>query len=294
MKIFKQNYPLFLIFPLIMLISALTYGQSVEVILSKENLIQKTGSNEKQECYKIALKNKSGKPVGLAGQNYRLYYNSDAVILDEGSIQSYLPKSYSPLQLVQHNFDVDATGFGVLPFDNHLGFINLANDYNLSSAAPVMIGVGETVDVAQLCLNITDESQESQITWAREDLTQTYATAFVEIATVEGTRLKKMHIDGLSVLGTRTSLWQEGSVLGLEYFPNPFKDHLEIKFNHALNEQAHLEVMDIFGSLLQSKDLNNGTSQVTIDGADLPGGALLIKIRQGDGDTAIFKAIKIK
>lgn len=294
MKIFKQNYPLFLIFPLIMLISALTYGQSVEVILSKENLIQKTGSNEKQECYKIALKNKSGKPVGLAGQNYRLYYNSDAVILDEGSIQSYLPKSYSPLQLVQHNFDVDATGFGVLPFDNHLGFINLANDYNLSSATPVMIGVGETVDVAQLCLNITDESEESQITWAREDLTQTYATAFVEIATVEGTRLKKMHIDGLSVLGTRTSLWQEGSVLGLEYFPNPFKDHLEIKFNHALNEHAQLEVMDIFGSLLQSKDLNNGTSQVTIDGADLPEGALLIKIRQGEGETAIFKAIKIK
>lgn len=294
MKIFKQNYPLFLIFPLFMLLSALTYGQSVEVILSKENLIQKTGSSEKQECYKIALKNKSGKPVGLAGQNYRLYYNSDAVILDEGSIQSYLPKSYSPLKLVQHNFDVDATGFGVLPFDNHLGFINLANDYNLSSVAPVEIGVGETVDVAQLCLNITDESQESQITWAREDLTQTYATAFVEIATVEGTRLKKMHIDGLSVLGTRTSLWQEGSVLGLEYFPNPFKDHLEIKFNHALNEEAQLEVMDIFGSLLQSKDLNNGTSHVTIDGTGLPEGALLIKIRQGDGETAIFKAIKTK
>lgn len=294
MKIFTQNYPVFLIFPFLIMISTISYGQSVEVILSKEVVNQKNESNQMQECYKIALKNKSSKSVGLAGQNYRLYYNSDAVILDEGSIQSYLPKSYSSLKLVQHNFDVDATGFGALPFDSHLGFINLANDYNLSSSGPVEIGVGETVSVGQLCLNITDASKESQITWAREDLTQTYATAFVEIASIEGTRLKKMHIDGLSVIGTRTSLWQEGGVLSLEYFPNPFKDHLEIKFNHALNDHAQLEVMDIFGSVLQSKDLNNGTDHVRIDGSSLPEGALLIKIRQADGETSTFKAIKTK
>ncbi|MCZ2102254.1 MAG: hypothetical protein LC107_12045, partial [Chitinophagales bacterium] len=200
----------------------LAYGQSVTVILSKTNIADQKRDAGNQECYKIQLKNKSSKPIGLAGQNYRLYYNSDAVILDENDIENFLPDTYTSLELIQHEFDVDATGFGILPYESHLGFINLATDYKLSSGSPVMLGVGKTIDVAGLCFYISDSKQSSDLTWAHEDVTQSYATAFVEIATVEGSRLKKLHIDDLVVEGTATSVWQQERVLNFDYFPNPF------------------------------------------------------------------------
>ncbi len=287
-----QNPLQYLLFSTMTMLSAPAFSQSVEVILSKEDVSQQSLAHKTVDCYKIALKNKSSKPVGLAGQNYRLYYNSDAVMLEDASIKSQLPASYTPMKLVQHTFDADATGFGVLPFESHLGFINLANDYNLSSAAPVTIGVGETADIADLCFNVTDASQDSGLTWAREDLTQSYATAFVEIARVEGNKLKKMKIDGLTVLGTRSSIWQEGSVVSMEYFPNPFRDQLEIKLNHALEANAEMDVLDVFGRLIQTQELKKGTDHISLKGDKFPAGALLIKIRQGNGDIATFKAIK--
>lgn len=294
MKISNVSNLRFLMLPLAMLLTFFTYGQSVVVVLNKEVGKDQRSDISNQECYKIQLKNKSSKAVGLAGQNYRLYYNSDAVILDESNIQNYLPKSYTAMNLVQHVYDVNATGFGVLPFESHLGFINLATDYKLSSGMPAMIGTGETVDIAKMCFNITDASKDGELIWAREDLTQTYATAFVEIASVQGNRLKKMYIDDLVVTGTRALIWQKESVANLDFFPNPFKDQLEIKFNYALTDNAELEVLDIFGRLLQSKELNIGEDRAIIKGDDLPAGALVIKIKQQNGDIATFKAMKTK
>ena len=280
--------------PLIMLSVIFVYGQSVVVVLNKEVGKDHRSDISNQECYKIQLKNKSSKAVGLGSQNYRLYYNSDAVILDESNIQNFLPKSYTAMNLVQHEYDVNATGFGVLPFESHLGFINLATDYKLASKSPVVIEAGESVDIAEICFNISDNAKDADLTWARADLTQTYATAFVEIASVQGNRIKKMHIDDLVVIGTRASIWQKESVANLDFFPNPFKDKLEIKFNYALTDNAELEVLDIFGRLLQSKELHMGEDHTIIKGDDLPAGALVIKINQQNGDIATFKAIKTK
>ncbi len=294
MKIFNKSNLRFLMLPFAMMLAIFTYGQNVVVTLSKDNSMVKQDAQQKQECYKIQIKNKSSKAVGLAGQNYRLYYNSNAVILDEEHIQSYLPETYTSMKVVQHVFDVDATGFGILPFESHLGFINLATDFKLSTAGPVSIGSGESVNVAGLCFNISDETLDSGLTWAKEDLTQTYATAFVEIAALEGNKLKKMHIDDLVVQGTTTSTWQQESVATLDFFPNPFTDQLGINFNHALEADAQLDVMDVFGRIFQTMELKKGTEKVSIKGADLPDGAILVKIRQQNGDIATFKAIKIK
>lgn len=292
MKIVTVRNLKFLLFPIMMLTTIITYGQSIVVILNKETKIDTNEEIDRKDCFKIQLKNKSSKSVGLAGQNYRLYYNSDAIILDEKQIQSFLPSSYTSINLIQHAYDVNATGFGVLPFESHLGFINLATDYLMSSGKPVTIGSSETVDIARLCFNVTDETKDADLTWAREDLTQTYATAFVEIASVQNNRLKKMHIDDLLVNGIKTSSWQKESVANLDFFPNPFKDKLEIKFNYALTENAELEIFDIFGKLLQTISLDAGADRVSLNGDDYQAGALVIKIKQQNGDISTFKAIK--
>ena len=78
----------------------------------------------------------------------------------------------------------------------------------------------------------------------------------------------------------------------MEYFPNPFRDQLEIKFNHALEANAEMDVLDVFGRLIQTQELKKGTDHISLKGDKFPAGALLIKIRQGNGDIATFKAIK--
>lgn len=294
MKIFNASNLKFLMLSLVMFLTVFTYGQSVVVVLNKDDSKDQRSDIHNQDCYKIQLKNKSTKVVGLAGQNYRLYYNSEAVMMDESSIQNFLPKSYTVLNLVQHAFDVNATGFGVLPFESHLGFINLATDYKLSSGMPVMIGVGETMDVARMCFDITDVSKDAALTWAKEDLTQTYATAFVEIASVQGNRLKKIQIDDLVVTGTRTTSLHDECATTLEFFPNPFKDVLEIKLSHPFNQVSQLEMYDVSGRLIISQAIEAGTDNIKIDGKTIHPGAVMVKISSNGQEVVTSKVIRIE
>ncbi|MCZ2100419.1 MAG: T9SS type A sorting domain-containing protein, partial [Chitinophagales bacterium] len=89
-------------------------------------------------------------------------------------------------------------------------------------------------------------------------------------------------------------VWQQERVLNFDYFPNPFTDQLDIKFNHVLDSDADLEVLDVFGRLLDSGSLVKGTDHITLKGEKYPDGALVIKITQNDGEVASFKAVKMK
>lgn len=143
-----------------------------------------------QQCYQVVLTNQSKNDITLAGQNYRLYYDSETAMLSEATIKSILPSQYTPMKLVQHHFDVDASGFGVLPYDAHLGFINLATDLNLSAASGISIPAGKNVATTSMCFDVV-EGKTLVFTWAQDQLTHTYATAFVELAMYDDNKLKK-------------------------------------------------------------------------------------------------------
>ena len=296
MKTLKRLHSRLLFVSLFLSTTFLMTGQSVVAVLEKESVLLKSDNNDvTTECYQVKLLNKSGKPIGLAGQNYRLYYDSDAAKLDEKSIVSYLPDAYTSLELVQHIYDADATGFGNLPFEQHLGFINLATDYKLSSASYAGIGVGEKINVGRLCFNLVAD-KDIQLTWAKQGLTEAYATAFVEIAQMDGKKLKKLDIEDLVVINKITTSVESvhGELGSLDYFPNPFNDRLEIKFSSALKVQAQLEVIDILGRSLYSEDLAKGTESVSVKGHGLPDGTLMIKLKQRDKEVAVFKVVKTK
>jgi hypothetical protein len=88
-----------------------------------------TSSWTTKRCYDVSLNMKATKDFFLTGQNYCPYYDIDGVLFDEKSITFRLLSPYTILDLVKHHFDVDRSGFGVLNYDNHLGFINLDSDY---------------------------------------------------------------------------------------------------------------------------------------------------------------------
>lgn len=247
-----------------------------------------------QRCYHITLTNQGSKAIALAGQNYRLYYDSETAMLAEKSVQSMLPQQYTPMKLVQHHFDADASGFGVLPYDAHLGFINLATDLNLDAARALTLPVGKDVAVAAMCFDVA-EGVTPQITWAQDNLTHTYATAFVELALMDDKGMTtKGAISTYKVVTERTSNVQEASVFTTKYFPNPFTDRLTVTFNQPLSQEAKVEISNVFGAVLRTMPLAIGATELFIDGQTLPEGALLIEIKTPDGSSSVMKAIKIK
>lgn len=244
-----------------------------------------------QNCYHITVENLSTKPISLAGQNYRLYYDSDALFFKETSLLSFLTSSYTPLKLVEHHFDADASGFGLLPYESHLGFINLATDYHIPSGRPLKLDVRKPLAIAQLCFDANPEKVH-RIDWANKDITKMYATAFVEITLLEGNELKRAQIDKLSVDQADLSSTEEQIIQEMSIFPNPFMDKLHVKFNRPLDDHGVVSIYDIFGKLIHTSYVFKGDTETTIKGTQLPEGALIIEIAEANGIKSKLKAIK--
>ena len=248
-----------------------------------------------KRCYNINLTNLSSTDLTLAGQNYRLYYDASKAFLIENSISSLLPKDYTNLDLVQHFFDVDASGFGALPYDGHLGFINLATDLLNYTDKGLVIPSGATacISIAEMCFTIQGDL-EPTFTWAQDNLTHTYATAFVELTSTDGKQETKINIDNYNVTHAGVSSTQEANVRSAKMFPNPFLNVLEFSFNSALTDDAVLKMYDIFGQLIIAKPLAKGTQAIKLETATVSNGGYIIEIEQKDGSKSILKAVKTK
>lgn len=290
MKFFlSKSRMTFLVVLLIGCMASVASGQ-VAVSLTEATVISTT----EQQCYQITLRNTGKSAVALAGQNYRLYYDSEHALLSEASVRSLLPSQYTEMKLVAHHYDTDASGFGVLPYDAHLGFINLATDLNLDAARALTLPVGQDVVVAAMCFDVA-EGVTPQITWAQDNLTHTYATAFVELALMDDKGMTtKGAISTYKVVTERTSNVQEASVFTTKYFPNPFTDRLTVTFNEPLAQDATVEISNVFGAVLHTMPIAQGATELLIDGQTLPEGALLIEIKTQEGQTSVMKAIKLK
>ena len=279
-------------YSLMVLMSAMVSMLSAQVTVSLER--QEVSASPEQQCYHIHLRNIGKSSIALAGQNYRMYYDSEHATFDESSITSFLPGQYTSMKLVQHHYDADASGFGILPYESHLGFINLATDLNLDAATAHTLPVGKDVAIAQLCFNVSDSAPLS-ITWAQDRHTHTYATAFVELALMDdGGKISKAQIGEYKVVTNRSVDVQKAIVYTTKYFPNPFTDALTVSFNEPLASKARVQISSVFGAVLQTIAVEKGATEIVISGRDLPEGALLIDVKSEDGLQSTMKAIKIK
>jgi hypothetical protein len=276
---------------IVLLLGSMHFMASAQISVSLTEV--KEVSNLGQQCYQVELTNQGKKDLTLAGQNYRLYYDSETAMLSESSVKTMLPSQYTTMNLVQHHFDVDASGFGVLPYDAHLGFINIATDLNLSAAGGVSIPAGKNIAVLSMCFDVV-EGKTPVFTWAQDQLTHTYATAFVELAMYDDNRLKKATIAEYRITQNKNTQAQEANVFDLKYFPNPFTDKLNITFNESLTSDATFTVRDVFGNEIAKNKIAKGSIDYTLEGQNLPNGALLIEIKTSEGQVSVMKAIKIE
>ena len=151
-------------------------------------LLSETASVDKI-CYDVQLASADAVDFNLAGQNYRLFYDGAKLTFNEEASQNLLPETkYANLVIKDNVHNRDASGAGPLAFDHHLSFLNIGNDLNDESNGGIILPAsGEWISTANICFDIV--SSENQLNnndygifWARPALTQSYATAYVEVA----------------------------------------------------------------------------------------------------------------
>lgn len=140
-------------------------------------------------CFQVQIRSGTSNSWELAGQNYRIYYNTTQATFTSG--KSLLGEKYQSFKLVQDVQHVDASDVdGSIPFAADLGFLNYAIDLldATESSTPVPVD-GSWLSTSEICFQ-GNKSQENlkdfALIWARSGQTDAYATSFVEISTRTG------------------------------------------------------------------------------------------------------------
>jgi hypothetical protein len=166
---------------------AFTFGtlgaQNYDIRLNLESVDCATN----QVCYDVQLRRNGGVNFGLAGQNYRIFYDASLASYISGT--SSLPAAYGAFSLVQDMQDVDASSInGPLDFEATLGFLNYAIDLNDIQNGGVFLPVdGTWMTTSNICFNVeesvfNDQNACLQVVFGRVGLTDLYSTAFVEVS----------------------------------------------------------------------------------------------------------------
>ena len=115
--------------------------------------------------------------------------------------------------------------------------------------------------------------------WGREELSEDYATAYVEIAEWQenmNTRNVKIdnHIDYIYLSDEDVELTSIDVSVG----PNPTKDFINIKFDQVIDETLIADIQDITGKHVRSLELFEGAKAHMIDVTDLLSSSYLVTL----------------
>lgn len=147
---------------------------------------QPTANDSYVACFDIQISSANEENWELAGQNYRLYYDASIAIFKSG--QSLLGEKYQTLNLVQDLQHIDASEVnGTLVFENDIGFLNFGIDLiDPTEIGEIVPEKGKWLSTSEICFqgtNLNSNLEQSNIVWARNGMTDAYATSFVEIST---------------------------------------------------------------------------------------------------------------
>lgn len=157
------------------------FGQTNQAEIRWAQLSERPNSD--QTCFEIEIKNNEATQPSLGTQNYRFYYNSSQLRFNREYSKSLLSGSvYSDLSIKQDIFDSNAAGFGTLEFDDHLGFVNIAIVDSGQMDKLVSMSTGDWQSTARVCFeHVNTTTAQANLIWARQGLTEGYATAFTEV-----------------------------------------------------------------------------------------------------------------
>ena len=202
----------------------------------------------------------------LADQNYRMYFDSDNLHLDQSESFSDLPQDlYSDISIKEVYEGVLVEGVNQLDFDQNLGFINFSIDLLDNVDGGIQLSKKDGWQrVAVLKFKVKDTEDVSQIVWSRMGSTEDYATAFVEIMEWIAPNATE-HVDindseNLEFLSEKNT----DSTLEIKVGPNPATDFVIVDFTSGAQESAILIISDIHGRKIENHLIGKGTNEVFV------------------------------
>jgi hypothetical protein len=253
-----------------LLIVSLAFASDVEIRFAN------TQYDMEKMYVDVEIKSTNGSFI-LGSQNLRVYYNTDAVALNDGLSKSTLSREmYSELNVVNKFEKVNADEVNQLSFDNDLGFANLTIELEdmLNGGSSVN---GEWSKVAVLVFDVINEDQTAQLVWAREGKGDAYATAFVEMAEwVAPNRIITRDVNEFHDLSVEISLSESDNELSIEIGPNPSSDYVMISLNKS---NSDLMIVDLKGKVVKEMKLSAG--QTRIDIQSMSAGSYIFYVNDG-------------
>lgn len=261
----------------LMLISGVQANNAIDIRFSTPIIDQNT-----QTAYvNIQLKSADDALV-LAGQNYRIFYNTDVLTLNEELSDTKLPQGkYTDIIFTNTVENVKAAGIGALEFDDNMGFSNFSIDLLDQADGGVTISSGdEWTTVATLNFKITADIDDMQVVWGRQDRSEEYATAFVEMAEwVSPKKIVSLDINEYHDLDFTYEGAEELDIMTFEFGPNPTSEFVNITFGQALTSNAELRFINMKGQVSKRVDLDAGATATQIFMTDVPAGNYIIEVK---------------
>ena len=265
-----------LISTLCVLITTLSYANP-EVTIRLEPVFY---DDRSESVYiSIDLKYEGQEDFFLADQNYRIFYNSDVLTLNQKRSKSELPgKMYSKIFFNEILENLKAGYVNDLPFDNEMGFINFNIDLkDIVKGGLKLDNTGEWKRVAVLNFKVHDKIALSNIVWSAEGKTDNYATAFVEIMEWVGP-YKTEHAPVKEHIDAQFSIGKSIRDLFLTVAPNPVIDVLNLSFDLPIKKNVTIAVTDAIGRRLFEQEMEAGTMLTELDVSLLSPGTYNLEI----------------
>jgi len=211
----------------------------------------------------------------LASHSIRAYYDHAALELVD--VTSQLPEAkYGSPAIEQMFTDGHDVQLGALPFEDHMGFINMSVQLDDSQQGGVDITT-EWTTVHTATFKIIDDSRKAHIVWANEAKTSEFATAFVEIAEWVNADeiIAKRAFDLINFEEDINRAEQDEVAFELKIGPNPTSSVANI---YQDMDGATLSVINMSGSVVIERSLERGTTTVNVEG--LSSGSYIFLVSQ--------------
>lgn len=264
---------------MIILLSAMSF---MTVHASQIDIRLQTEAIEGNDMYvNVQIKNSEASQMVLAGQNYRIYYNADALTIDKKGSKSLLStKQYSNLDFSQVLEHIDATGAGQLDFEENMGYANFSIDLkDVKNGGQSLNNKGDWMTVARIKFEIAASADVYEVVWGREGKSEAYATAFVHIAEWKGSfHTETVAVNFYGDLYERREAAELSNEVEVKVGPNPSADFIQVAINGTHDATAQAVMYDLNGKEVKRARIGIGENQVKIDVTDLVGASYLIEL----------------
>lgn len=221
----------------------------------------------------------------LAGQNYRFFYSSEVLELDAASTKSLLSEeAYGKISIDNHKSGIKADKVNQLSFDDNLGFANFSIDLrDVKNGGKTITSADGWVTVARLKFDVKEAGAAYDLVWGREDATDLYATAFVEVAEWTSTNsLEAVAVTYYGDLSSEDAQSVEATIEDVTVGPNPTADFVNVTLDRELRDTAIITLRDMTGKQVRSSVMTEGAISTTIDLSDLGSASYVLEMIDGD------------